>query len=92
MKVLITKYTITKKGIIECEADLCLAGNTSMIHTEVGYFWKPDWHTTLDEAKSRVLVMIDNRIKNLEKDIDRLRKIQAEFDNPFPQPLPLNLE
>ena len=81
MKVWITKYVRTS-GIQEDEAEVCLleVPEGTLIMTMSGkYFYKPDWHTSPEDAKKQALIMISNRVISLKKQISRLLDLGEKF-------------
>jgi len=78
MKVYITKYALTK-GILEKEeAEVCKDTSLDMIsvhsrYTE--YYHKPDWHESKEEAIEQAEKMRERKIKNLEKQINKLKNL-----------------
>jgi hypothetical protein len=93
MKVWITKYALTS-GVIETEAEI--SGTTkspkSMIVCHLGYFHKPDWHSTEVSALKRVKLMFVNRIKSLEEKIQSLRRKEQEVISQGISPITRKLE
>jgi hypothetical protein len=79
VKVWITKYALTS-GVIETDARVCEETNGIMIEAKpYGYFHKPDWHDNKVSAEDRVCDMINKQLASLEKQLDKLRKLDAKF-------------
>lgn len=83
--VWITKHALTQ-GIFEAEAEVCESISPRMIAVgRYECFHKPDWHTTKEEAKSRVDEMIRAKLKSLETSRAKMEALgircQSEFDS-----------
>lgn len=76
MKVFITKFALTK-GIFELEVEDCGGG---MVKGESWheYFHREgdQWHKTIESAQAKALEMKDKKIKSLEKQIARVKKLE----------------
>lgn len=78
MKVWITKYALTK-GIIEMEVELC--ENPQMVKeakTEWGNYFHTngvEWHSNKETAIVKAEEMRMNKLKSLQKQIDKLNKL-----------------
>lgn len=77
MKVWVTKYALTE-GVFVIEANQSDFAPT-MIYTDRGYFHKPHWHETRDEAQARAAVMADKKMKSLWKQINKLETFPIEI-------------
>lgn len=76
MKVWITRFALTK-GIIETDAEVCIAGGGSMIKTvNLGYFHKSDWYKEKSQAICRAQLMREAKIKSLKKTIEKLYSME----------------
>lgn len=78
-KFIITKYALTT-GIFSAIGNVCTeAGHGRMIEVNgSGFFHKPDWHTTVEEAVARVQVMREASRKSLIKKIAKLESMDIE--------------
>lgn len=81
MKVYITKYALTR-GILEIEAERCTHIDSNMI-SEIGAKYPTcyhgegkEWHLHKNGASEYANVMRQNKIKNLQKQIDKLQKLK----------------
>jgi hypothetical protein len=81
MKVWITKYALSA-GIQEREAEVNVDSkgmigvappNRPGFYTE--YFYKPDWHTSKEEAHRRAEIMRLKKIVSLKNQIAKLEKL-----------------
>lgn len=78
-KFIITKYALTTgvfvaSGMVEHD-------NHTMIKVSAkygGYYHKPDWHITSEEAIARVQVMRDAGLKSLRKKVAKLEAMDIE--------------
>lgn len=71
----ITKYALTK-GILEVEGVVEEKGYMSpplYAKGHYGYFYKPDYHETLEEAIKQACTMRIEKVKSLEKQIEKLQ-------------------
>lgn len=77
MKIWVTKYALTK-GVLEFDAEIC--SPPTMVKVLGGrystYFHRGDWFTSRSDAIDRADDMRDARIKSLEKQLVRLRKLE----------------
>ena len=78
-KFIITKYALTTgvfvaSGIVEHDIHTMI--KVSSKHG--GYYHKPDWHVTLEEAISRVQVMRAAALKSLHKKVAKLEAMDIE--------------
>jgi hypothetical protein len=77
--VFVTKYAltegITKEKVHETDSP-------TMVETSgcymTSYYHKPDWHNTEAEARERTAVMIKKKIASVQKQLDRLQKLDAK--------------
>jgi signal recognition particle subunit SEC65 len=79
MKVWITKYALTT-GIIEKEVDKL--GINSVVTKKdkyPSYFYLPDWWPTKESATLRAEQMRNAKIKSLEKQIEKLKKLTFDI-------------
>ncbi len=79
MKVYITKYALTS-GIEYIEASkaefspsMVTSASNSMCH-----FHGDEWHTSFQSAKAKAESMRDNRIKSLNKQLNKLHAMKFE--------------
>jgi hypothetical protein len=83
MRVWITKYALTQ-GILEKEADICKTVSGDMIEIQGTRFAEyyhgkgRDWHLTKEDAIKKAEKMKQNKIKNIEKQLDNLRNLKFE--------------
>ncbi|MDD5722669.1 MAG: hypothetical protein PHY29_02890 [Syntrophales bacterium] len=84
MKVWITKYALTD-GIVECEVEAPSHDCPKMIVVKASspgtynqYFYKPDWHTTREEAVKRANVMKDKKLVSLRNQIEKIKELKFE--------------
>jgi hypothetical protein len=81
MKVWITRYALTL-GIKEVEAELCDGMDSSMISLGNGeYCHTPDWYSSKEGARVRVLEMISSKLCSLEKQRKKLSKLAQVFSS-----------
>lgn len=77
-KVFVTKYFFTD-GILEVEVRDCFNVSKDLV-AETGshiiYYHKGEWFYTHEEAKERASLLIQKKIKSLEKQIDKVKKIK----------------
>lgn len=83
MKVWITKYALTV-GVIEkeVEQDDEMPNMVKSIHIEdrwQPYFHRPHWWPTEESAILRAEQMRNAKIKSLEKQIEKLKKLKFEI-------------
>lgn len=81
MKVYITKYALTK-GIQEREVNAQVSiSNPKALQIKNGFglwfnsYYKPHWHLTRAEAQAQAEKMRLAKIKSLEKQLDKLRRL-----------------
>ena len=79
MKVWVTKYAMSGKGVIPCEeARTTSYADMIAIHARDGqrncdwHIHKPDWHTTPEAAIARAEEMRTKKIASLKKQIAKL--------------------
>jgi hypothetical protein len=78
MKIFNTKYALTD-GIKEYEVevgkneDIVKIGSCSYLHGE-----GKEWHRTIESANKRAEEMRQQKIKSLEKQLDKLKKLRFE--------------
>lgn len=75
MKVYIVKYATTK-GITEEEGEVFRL-NTSMFYCTqyYGHYHGKEWTTDLENAKRLATERVQKKIKSLEKQIEKLKKL-----------------
>jgi len=78
MKYYITKYALSS-GIDECEGQISNTSENMLVSkTENGYttcFHGKDWHDTKESAIKQANEMRERKIKSLEKQIEKLKKL-----------------
>lgn len=79
-KVWVVKFALTQ-GIQEKEAEICEHIDKNMISIiprKFGgeHYFKGQWYTTKEEAIKKAEEMRNKKIKNLEKQIEKLKNIQ----------------
>lgn len=82
MKAFITKYALTQ-GIYEIEAEICHSINPDMIsninrQNNCYHGEGKDWHRTKESAIERANAMRATKIKNLQKQISKLEKLEFQ--------------
>ena len=80
MKVYITKYALTL-GIQAREVEFCSHGMVIDKSTEMTQYFHDEgkgWHKTIESAIKEANRMRDSRIKALEKQIEKLKKLTFE--------------
>jgi len=78
MKVYVTRYALTK-GIQEYDVSDMQKGNYHVVIHEAMYnqhFFKPDWHTDIEEALIQAELMRLKKISSLSKQIVKLRNLK----------------
>lgn len=78
MKVWITKYALSA-GIIESEADELGQNSIRSLdaaHKYSPYFHRPHWWPTKESAILRAEQMRNAKIKSMEKQIEKLKKLK----------------
>lgn len=74
MQVYITKYALTKGiEIVEAELSDRVSDNIFTIEKCSRYFHKGDWCLTKEDAINKAEEMRANKIKSLEKQIEKLK-------------------
>jgi hypothetical protein len=81
MKVYITKYALTKQGIIEITFPDGIEDNDSVFTTYPGeegldYLTKSQWYRTREEAVARAEGMRKRKIASLERQIKKLQEME----------------
>lgn len=71
MKVWVTKYAMSGKGVIPCE-DAKSSHVDTMVVVGALFLHKPDWHTTPEAAIARAEEMRTKKIASLKKQIANL--------------------
>ena len=71
MKVWVTKYAMSGKGVIPCE-DAKSSHVDTMVVVGALFLHKPDWHTTPEAAIARAEEMRTKKIASLKKQIAKL--------------------
>lgn len=81
----ITQYALTK-GIHTVSGQLCISKRSDgsvlddyggrMIKAGDGYYHKPHWHETLEEANAQVAKMVSAKIASLDKQRKRLEELR----------------
>ena len=71
MKVWVTKYAMSGKGVIPCE-DAKSSHVDTMVVVGALFLHKPDWHTTPEAAIARAEEMRTKNIASLKKQIANL--------------------
>lgn len=78
-QIWVTKYALTQ-GILKCEAEIkdvddycAVAYHGSSYPT---YYHRPFWHLTEEAAIEHAKRMKEKRIKNLQKQLQKLEKLQ----------------
>jgi len=75
MKVYITRYALTR-GIEEIEVK---PNDEKSVRTkDFEYFYKPDWHETLEDAFAQAKVMVNKKELSLKKQLRNLDKLRAK--------------
>lgn len=77
MKVFLTKYCLTD-GIKEIEVDECVRYAGMALLRDANhqtYFHKRDYSLSIDEARNKAEAMRNKKIKSLEAQIEKIRKI-----------------
>jgi len=80
MKVWITKYALTQ-GIFEVEAERCVNVDDNMINAgKFGLFHGAgkEWHVNKEDAIKRAEEMRQNKIVNIQKQINKLQNLRFE--------------
>lgn len=81
MKVYVTKYALTQ-GILEKEVKSVSPTFVATTCTRWDEFYhKPYWYETLEEAYEHAEKLRKDKIKSLQKQIDKLNKIEFNKDN-----------
>lgn len=85
MKIYVTKYAISS-GIRETEAE---STNHKGMVKELGcrwdtYYHAPEYATTLEAAKAKVIEMITAKRKSIAKQLAKLDKLEKSLDTPSP--------
>lgn len=76
MKVWITKYALSS-GVVIAEGQT--RADKSVIVVRGHPFFKPDWHTTEEEANKRVLELIRRKRKAHVKALDKLLALEKSL-------------
>ena len=75
-KVYITKYALTKKGILEREVYFCLDTDPKMVADLKGNTYENgEWYKKLIDATIKAYEMKKAKISELKKQITKLQKI-----------------
>lgn len=84
--VWITKYALTSgiekttaKKVYKNSIEVSGVTYSKGVQKTTQYFHGNEWHRTEEEAIARVRVMIANKIKSLEKSLEKMRKLQAKY-------------
>ena len=81
MKVYVTKYALTlgiqEREVVECGHGMVKDMDTAFV-AQYYHIEGKGWHRTIESAIKHAHVMRDNRIKALEKQIDKLKKLKFE--------------
>ena len=72
MKVWVTKYAMSGKGVIPCEDARYSQVETMVVVGERFFLHKPDWHTTPEAAIARAEEMRTKKIASLKKQVAKL--------------------
>lgn len=80
-EVWITKYALTKGVYKALNAEHCRAISERMISLEGNCFHTPDWHTTEDAARARVLEMVDAELSALARKRAKMEKLKETFSS-----------
>lgn len=75
--VWITKWALTS-GIEKLEAEWILDSKVVSVKRRghIAYFYKNNWHLSLEDAKKRAEDMRRKKIASLEKQIEKLKSLQ----------------
>ena len=80
--VWITKYAFSE-GIIETDAEVCVGVTADMItykdkgdFSQYVHYKGKDWHTTRESAVKAANIMVDRKIKFLQKQLNKLMATQ----------------
>ena len=77
-KFIITKYALTT-GVFSALGAVCESSrNGRMIKAAGGYYHKPDWHRTVEDAVARVQAMRKAALKSLHKKVAKLEAMDIE--------------
>lgn len=83
MKAFVTKYALTKMGILEIEAEVCSGGMIQETDAPYPTFYHGegrDWHRSRASAVARAEEMRVAKIASLKKQIARLEALKWEVE------------
>jgi hypothetical protein len=88
MSYYVTKYALTSGLIILSDEDVQVFNdNPELLKAKwqnkkgekyTDYFHKPDWHTSREDAKLRIIEMINKKVLSLEKQKQKLLSIDVD--------------
>ena len=76
--VYVTKYALTSGIHKERVRETMFPNMVATVGEWNTSYHKPDWHDTEVEARARAAVMIKKKIASIQKQLDRLQKLDAK--------------